>query len=530
MNKNIVELNNRLIENENEINLLNDKNKKLEKDIINLNLELNKNKNENKEDEINNKEQINMKIKNLSYENKSLKGKNLLLLQENTILKSVKAEFEKYKKNKEIKQEKIQYLIETNNFNFFYNKQNSKNNINIPNFTNLKVDSSIIISYRHLSNNENIEENDKYKNNYDKDEEINESELNLIEEKNEENDNINYDELYEDMNQEAYNENELYTNYENEGDKIIKKKKKRKRKKKNKSQINDNINNNIENDDKNIYIKTNSEQNKENIKNEHLSQSQKKKKKMKRKLDNMKSNYLSLLEIKENLFQENQEQKQKIKDLEILLEGNNLDINNNINNVHLNNQKEENIIKNDKDNIIIQLKEKILVKDKIIEELKESITKIEKEYKLSLKQIISMKELISNLEKNQGIEDQMNKIQKLITQKEEQIIILTDQLKEYQSKCYEIIMGKTLENKDEQITLLLNEVKSVRSKIKNILTFEGRITDYEEFMGIMLQIKKYFEKNENEEIKVLYEKLKHFLENYELNGQKFYNKILQEIF
>ena len=46
----------------------------------------------------------------------------------------------------------------------------------------------------------------------------------------------------------------------------------------------------------------------------------------------------------------------------------------------------------------------------------------------------------------------------------------------------------------------------------------------------MLQIKKYFEKNENEEIKVLYEKLKHFLENYELNGQKFYNKILQEIF
>ena len=141
-----------------------------------------------------------------------------------------------------------------------------------------------------------------------------------------------------------------------------------------------------------------------------------------------------------------------------------------------------------------------------------------------------MKELISNLEKNQGIEDQMNKIQKLITQKEEQIIILTDQLKEYQSKCDEIIMGKNLENKDEQIKLLLNEVKSVRSKIKNILTFEGRITDYEEFMGIMLQIKKYFEKNENEETKVLYEKIKYLFENYELNGQKFYNKILQEIF
>ena len=208
---------------------------------------------------------------------------------------------------------------------------------------------------------------------------------------------------------------------------------------------------------------------------------------MKRKLDNMKSDYLSLLEIKENLFQENQEQKQKIKDLEILLEENNLDMNNNINNVHLDNQKEENLIKNDNNNIIIQLKEKILVKDKIIEELKESITKIEKEYKLSLKQIISMKELISNLEKNQGIEDQMNKIQKLITQKEEQIIILTEQLKEYQSKCDEVMMGKTMENKDEQIKILLNEVKSLRSKIQNILTFEGRITDYDELMDIILQ-------------------------------------------
>ena len=44
----------------------------------------------------------------------------------------------------------------------------------------------------------------------------------------------------------------------------------------------------------------------------------------------MKSDYLSLLEIKENLFQENQEQKEKIKKLEFLLEENNLDINNNI--------------------------------------------------------------------------------------------------------------------------------------------------------------------------------------------------------
>ena len=244
----------------------------------------------------------------------------------------------------------------------------------------------------------------------------------------------------------------------------------------------------------------------------------------------MKSDYLSLLEIKENLFQENQEQKEKIKKLEFLLEENNLDINYNINNDQLNNKEKEDKIKIDNNNIIKQLKEKIIEKDKIIGELKDSLSEMEKEYKLSLKQIISMKGQICNLEKGQGIEEQMNKFQTLITEKEEQIIILADQLKEYQSKCDNIIIGKTLENKDELIKLLLNEVKSIRSKIQNILTFEGRITDYEEFMNIMLQMKKYLEKNENMEMKLLYEKLEYLVENYELNGQKFDNRIIQEIF
>ena len=56
-----------------------------------------------------------LKMNNLIKENKSLKCKNLLLLEENTILKSFKNELEKQKKNNETKQEKIQYLIEIKN-------------------------------------------------------------------------------------------------------------------------------------------------------------------------------------------------------------------------------------------------------------------------------------------------------------------------------------------------------------------------------------------------------------------------------
>ena len=458
-------------------------------------------------------------------------------MQENAILKPIKNEYEKYKKSKETKQEKIQYLIETNNFNFFYNNQNSKSNKikSISKFENLKINSSISLSYNQIPINskakeetKNLEENEKYKNNYDKDEEINESEFNLNDEDYEENNNINYDEINEDMNQEGYNENDVYYNYENEGDKNIKKKKRRRRRKKNKSQISDDIIINKEQNTRNVITETKNVNNDTNKSHDHLSSSQKKKNKFKRKLDNMKSNNLALLGEKELLFKENEQLKEKIKELESLLNKNILD--NNINKTNTPNPEKENKIKIDNEDAVIQLNEKILEKDIIIDELSETLSKIEKEYKLSLKQITSMQSQISNLEKNIGIDEQMNNLKSLISKKEEEIIILSDQIKEYQNKCDDIIIGNSQEAKEEQIKLLLNEVNSIRTKIQNILTFEGRINNYEEFMDMISKVIKYLEENENEEMKIICEKLKFLWENYELYGQKFYNRIMQEIF
>ena len=65
----------------------------------------------------------------------------------------------------------------------------------------------------------------------------------------------------------------------------------------------------------------------------------------------------------------------------------------------------------------MQLNEKLLEKDIIIEELTETTSKLEKEYKLSLKQIELMKNQILDLEKGLGVEEKMNNLQALINQK-----------------------------------------------------------------------------------------------------------------
>ena len=87
-----------------------------------------------------------------------------------------------------------------------------------------------------------------------------------------------------------------------------------------------------------------------------------------------------------------------------------------------------------------------------------------------------------------------------------------------------------MEEKDEQIKMLLNEIKGIRSRLQNLITFEGRINDFDEFLKVINKIKDFIYKSENEEIKQYYEQLNLLVENYELNSQKFYNRIIQKIF
>ena len=78
--------------------------------------------------------------------------------------------------------------------------------------------------------------------------------------------------------------------------------------------------------------------------------------------------------------------------------------------------------------------------------------------------------------------------------------------------------------------MLLNEVKGIRSRLQNLITFEGRINDFDEFMEIINKIKNYIYQSDDKDIQQSYEQLCQLIENYEINGQKYYNKIIQEIF
>ncbi len=200
--------------------------------------------------------------------------------------------------------------------------------------------------------------------------------------------------------------------------------------------------------------------------------------------------------------------------------------NNNINN-DKNNDKN---INKDNEDAIIQLNEKILEKDMIIEELSEEYNKLDQNFKLYTKEIISLQNYISKLEKNMGVDEEINNLKSIINEKEKMLIDFSEQIKEYQSQCDDIIIGNSIEEKDEQIKMLLNEVKAIRSRLQNMITFEGRITDFDEFLVIINNIKNYISKSDDKDIQQCYEQLNILVEDYELNGQKYYNKLIQEIF
>ena len=166
----------------------------------------------------------------------------------------------------------------------------------------------------------------------------------------------------------------------------------------------------------------------------------------------------------------------------------------------------------------------------IIEDLSEEYNKLDKEFKLTCKEINMLQNQISKLEQNLGVEEEINKLKSIINEKEKLIIIFSDQIKEYQSHCDDIIIGNSIEEKDEQIKILLNEVKGIRSRLQNLVSFEGRINDFDEFLEIINKIRDYIYKSDDKEIQQYYEHLNILVENYELNGQKYYNKLIQEIF
>ena len=168
--------------------------------------------------------------------------------------------------------------------------------------------------------------------------------------------------------------------------------------------------------------------------------------------------------------------------------------------------------------------------EKIVEDLMLECNKWKKEYSVMYNENNVLKKYISKLEKNSGVDEQMSNLRTLLAEKDQLLINLTNQLKEYQSKCDDIIIGKSQESKDKQIQRLLNEVKGIRKRILNIVTFNDRITNFDEFIEALKTIKQLESSNKDKNIEKAFDQLTYLMDIYQQNDDKAYSKFVNEIY
>ncbi len=149
-------------------------------------------------------------------------------------------------------------------------------------------------------------------------------------------------------------------------------------------------------------------------------------------------------------------------------------------------------------------------------------------------EINSLQNYITQLEARLDINAQINNLKNIIYEKEQLLLTISDQIAEYQSQCDDIIAGKSIKEKEEQIKLLINEVKAIRSKIINIITFNKRISNFDEFINCVDLIQqKNNDKNEsdsNNKIKIAFEKINYLIDIYKQNNEDYYHKLIKEIY
>jgi chromosome segregation ATPase len=182
---------------------------------------------------------------------------------------------------------------------------------------------------------------------------------------------------------------------------------------------------------------------------------------------------------------------------------------------------------------LLELEEEINEKDSLIDEIHQEYKKIQNELTSYKTEINSLQNYITKLEAGLDINTQINNLKNIIYEKEQLLLTLSDQIAEYQSQCDDIIAGKSLKEKEEQIKLLISEVKAIRGKILNIITFNKRISNFDEFINcvdLIQQIKNDNSSDNNNKIKIAFEKINYLIDIYKQNNEDYYNKLIREIF
>lgn len=183
------------------------------------------------------------------------------------------------------------------------------------------------------------------------------------------------------------------------------------------------------------------------------------------------------------------------------------------------------------------MEEKLSEKDNLIEEINQEYKNVQNELINYKSEINSLQNYITQLEAGLDVNSQINNLKNIIYEKEQLLLTMSDQLSEYQSECDDIIFGKSLKEKEEQIKILINEVKAIRNKILNIITFNKRISNFDEFINCVDIIQQLNDDNKNNieedvknKIKIAFEKINYLIDIYKQNNENYYHKLIKEIF
>jgi len=134
--------------------------------------------------------------------------------------------------------------------------------------------------------------------------------------------------------------------------------------------------------------------------------------------------------------------------------------------------------KNNKNNI-----DQILKNYKDLKDENDSLKEIIKDLKQRIKELSPNYNNESDKNNHELDTDELTLFNNIINEKQSKIMSLEDQLKEYQNKTNDIIVGKSDETKDKQIQILINEINSIRTKILNDISYNNRIQNFDEFIG-----------------------------------------------
>jgi hypothetical protein len=166
----------------------------------------------------------------------------------------------------------------------------------------------------------------------------------------------------------------------------------------------------------------------------------------------------------------------------------------------------------------------------LIKNMAEEMNKWKQEYYKLSKVNDLLKENIAKLEKNIGVGEEISYLKEALAKKDELLMNLTLQIKEYQSQSDDIIIGNTNKSKDKQIEILLKEVKGIRKRLLNMITLNDRITEFEDFMNNIKIIQELENKAKDKNVKKAFEQLNALIEVYKLNNDMAYNDFIVKLF